>query len=420
MRVLIVTESFAPQVNGVAHSVLRTAEHLVARGHEVLVVAPSAGGGRDRPGDGPDRTGDGRNRTDDGRNRTGDGGRRGSGRSGLGPERTGGYEVLRVPSVPLPGYPEVRIALPRRLPAAALARHRPHVVHLAGPFALGAAGAAAAGRAGVPAVAVFQTDMAAYARTYLPVAREAGAGLAWRILRRIHTSAARTLAPSQSSLRMLAAQGVPRLHLWPRGVDCTRFHPRHRDEELRRRLGPRGEVLVGYVGRLAAEKQVDRLAQASRLPGVRVVVVGDGPCRAQLEAALPDALFLGRRTGPELARLYASFDVFAHTGPFETFGQTLQEAMASGLPVVAPAAGGPLDLVRPGSTGFLVPPGSGEAFRTAVERLAGNPGLRAELGRAGRAAVAGRSWEEVGDRLIGHYRLAIAEAPGLRTPAPSR
>ncbi|MFJ9461070.1 glycosyltransferase family 4 protein [Kitasatospora sp. NPDC101447] len=388
MRVLIVTESFAPQLNGVAHSVLRTAEHLAARGHAVLVLAPAARPRRGRPGEAG--------------------------------ERPHGYRVAHVPSLPLPGYPEVRIALPGRRVAEAIERHRPDVVHLAGPFVLGAVGAAAARRAGTPAVAVFQTDLAAYARTYLPLAGDAGARTAWRILRHIHGTAARTLAPSRASLDALAAQGVPRLHLWPRGVDCARFDPRHRDEALRRRLGPQGEVLVGYVGRLAAEKQVDRLAEVSRLPGVRLVVVGDGPCRSPLAAALPDALFLGRRTGHELARLYASFDVFAHTGPFETFGQTVQEAMASGLPVVAPAAGGPLDLVVPGRTGFLVPPGAGGAFRTAVERLARDAGLRAELGRAGRAAVTDRSWEAVGDRLIGHYRHAVAETAGPRRQRAGR
>ncbi|MFJ2781957.1 glycosyltransferase family 4 protein [Kitasatospora sp. NPDC087315] len=377
---MIVAESFAPQLNGVAHSVLRAAEHLVARGHTPVVVAPAPGAARRYGGDGP--------------------------------ERAYGYEVVRVPSVPLPGYPEVRIALPGRQVADAIARHRPHLVHLAGPFMLGAAGGAAAGRAGIPVVAVFQTDMAAYARAYLPVAGAAGARLAWRHLRHIHAPAARTLAPSRASLRALVAQGVPRVHLWPRGVDCLRFHPRHRDEALRRHLGSPGEVLVGYVGRLAAEKQVDRLAEVSRLPGVRLVVVGDGPLRSRLEAALPDAVFLGRRTGHELARLYASFDVFVHAGPFETFGQTLQEAMASGLPVVAPAAGGPLDLVRPGRTGFLVPPDARRGFREAVERLARSRELRVALGRAGRAAVAERSWEAVGDRLIGHYRLAIAETAG--------
>ncbi|MFJ3793260.1 glycosyltransferase family 4 protein [Kitasatospora sp. NPDC090091] len=387
---MIVTESFAPQLNGVAHSVLRTAEHLVARGHSPLVVAPAAQTVRRRRDDGRER---GRVR---GRDAVYD------------REAAYGYEVVRVPSVPLPGYPEVRIALPGRQVADAIARHRPHVVHLAGPFVLGAAAAAAAGRAGVPSVAVYQTDLAAYAATYLPVAGAAGARLAWRRLRQIHTAAARTLAPSRASLGALAAHGVPRVHLWPRGVDCERFHPSHRDESVRRRLGRPGEVLVGYVGRLAPEKQVEQLAEVSRIPGVRLVVVGDGPCRVRLEAALPDAVFLGRRTGHELARLYASFDVFAHAGPFETFGQTLQEAMASGLPVVAPAAGGPLDLVDPGHTGFLVPPGAGSGFREAVERLARDEELRAALGRAGRAAVAERSWEAVGDRLIGHYRLVVA------------
>ncbi|MGW6600030.1 glycosyltransferase family 4 protein [Streptomyces sp. NPDC055036] len=379
LRVVIVAESFAPQVNGVAHSVLRTAEHLVARGHTPVVVAPAAGALQ------PYR--------------------------GKYSEGMFSYDVVRVPSVSLPGYPEVRIAFPGRQVADAIARHRPHVVHLAGPFVLGAVGRAAACRAGVPVVAVFQTDVAAYARTYLPVARNAGARLAWWQLRRVH-AAARTLAPSRASLHALVAQGVPRVHLWPRGVDCVRFHPRHRDETLRRRLGPHGEVLVGYVGRLAAEKQVDRLAEVSRIPGVRLVVVGDGPCRSRLEAALPDAVFLGSRTGHQLAWCYASFDVFVHAGPFETFGQTIQEAMASALPVVAPAAGGPLDLVHPGHTGFLVPPGAGQGFREAVERLAQNRELRLALGRAGRAAVAERSWEAVGDRLIDHYRLAIAESSG--------
>ncbi|MFB7379673.1 glycosyltransferase family 4 protein [Kitasatospora purpeofusca] len=380
LRVVIVAESFAPQVNGVAHSVLRTAEHLVARGHTPVVVAPEPGAGRGY-GDG-------------------------------GPGGGYGYEVVRVPSVPLPGYPEVRIALPGRQVAAALERHRPQVVHLAGPFVLGAAGRSAAARAGIPVVAVFQTDLAAYARTYLSPVGETASRLAWWHLRQIHGAAARTLAPSRASVRALEAQGVPRVHLWPRGVDHERFHPRHRDEALRRRLGSRGEILVGYVGRLAAEKQVDRLAEVSRLPGVRLVVVGDGPCRARLEAALPDAVFLGRRTGRELARLYASFDVFVHAGPFETFGQTLQEAMASGLPVVAPAAGGPLDLVSPGRTGFLVPPGADGGFREAVAGLARNRDLRLALGRAGRAAVADRGWEAVGDRLVEHYRLAAAGTSG--------
>ncbi|MCW2875317.1 glycosyltransferase family 1 protein [Actinacidiphila oryziradicis] len=361
MRVAIVTESFPPDVNGVAHCALRTAEHLARRGHEPLVIAPA--GPQDPP-------------------------------TGQDP-----CPVVRVRSLPLPGYPQVRVALPGRRTAAAIAAHRADLVHLASPFVLGVRGMAAATRLHVPAVAVYQTDLAGYARTYLSL----GENTAWRRIRTVHSAADRTLAPSTASLRDLEQHGVPRVHLWPRGVDSVRFRPGRRDQALRRELAPGGEVLVGYVGRLAAEKHVELLAGVCALPGVRVVVTGDGPSAPTLREALPGAVFLGRRTGDELARIFASLDVFAHTGPFETFCQTVQEAMASGLPVVAPAAGGPLDLVDHGVTGLLVPPGDADAVRDAVGLLAVSPALRAEYGRAGRAAVAARTWETVGDLLLDHY-----------------
>ncbi|MER7399834.1 glycosyltransferase, partial [Streptomyces sp. NPDC000151] len=244
-----------------------------------------------------------------------------------------------------------------------------------------------------------------YARTYLG----AGTGAAWRRLRAVHTAADRTLAPSTAAARELAAQGVPRVRLWPRGVDSMRFHPARRDEVLHSSLAAGREVLIGYIGRLAPEKEVGLLREAARLPGVRTVVIGDGPSAPGLRAALPEARFLGRRTGDELARLFATLDVFVHTGPYETFGQTVQEAMASGVPVVAPAAGGPLDLVAHGRTGLLVPPGDAAAVRDAVQVLAGSPKLRAAYGAAGRAAVADRTWEAVGDRLLAHYEDVLGQ-----------
>ncbi|CAM5460971.1 MULTISPECIES: glycosyltransferase family 4 protein [Streptomyces] len=370
MRVVIVTESFPPDVNGVAHCAFQTARHLAERGHTPVVIAPAT--------------------ADDA------------------PDDQAPCPVVRVPSLPLPGYPQVRVALPGRRLAATLAEHRADVVHLAGPFVLGVRGMAAAARLGLPAVAVYQTDLAGYARTYLG----AGEATAWRRLRSVHTAADLTLAPSSAALRDLEAHGVPRVKLWPRGVDTARFRPGLRDEALRRALAPNGELLVGYVGRLAPEKQVELLAGACALPGVRVVVVGDGPSRPGLEQALPGAVFPGRRTGDDLARLFASLDVFAHTGPFETFCQTVQEAMASGVPVVAPAAGGPLDLVAHGRTGLLVPPGDADAVRDAVRALAAEPALRAAYGAAGRATVEGRTWAAVGDQLIGHYADVLA---GRRT-----
>ncbi|KFG07591.1 MULTISPECIES: glycosyltransferase family 4 protein [Streptomyces] len=369
MRVVIVTESFPPDVNGVAHCALQTARHLVARGHSPLVVAPATAQG-----------------------------------TGAGADLLAPCPVVRVPSLPLPGYPQVRVALPSRRVAAAIVGHRADIVHLASPFVLGVRGMAAAARLGVPAVAIYQTDLAGYARTYV----HAGEAAAWRRIRAVHAAADRTLAPSTAALRDLRTHGVPRVSLWPRGVDTVRFRPQLRDQALRRALAPGGEPIVGYVGRLAPEKQIELLAGVCARGDVKVVIVGDGPSEPALRAALPGAVFLGRRTGDELARIFASLDVFVHTGPYETFCQTVQEAMASGVPVVAPAAGGPLDLVDHGRTGLLVPPRDPAAVRDAVLSLAADPELRARYGAAGRAMVEGRTWAAVGDRLIEHYTDVLA------------
>ena len=377
MRVALVTESFLPLVNGVANSVVRTAEHLLQRGHQPIVIAARH---TDRtPVDVP-------------------------------------YPVYRISSVPMPGYPELRLGLPTPTLAAAMRAHRTDVVHLASPFFLGAWGASAARSLRLPMVAVYQTDIAAYAKLY-HLGMTERAACSW--IRKVHNKADRTLVPSTVSAAALTAHGVDRLHIWRRGVDDVRFHPRHRDEDLRRRLAPNGEVIVGFIGRLAVEKQVDLLAGVSRLPGVRLVVVGDGPAAGDLHKALPEATFLGVKHGEELSRLYASLDVFAHTGPYETFGQAIQEAMASGVPVVAPAAGGPLDLVHHDLTGLLVPPFVERGFTDAVAGLVADSGRRAAYGVAGRAAIEGRSWSAVGDELIDHYRavLETTTAPVLATAA---
>ncbi|MFY1574717.1 glycosyltransferase family 4 protein [Verrucosispora sp. WMMD703] len=381
MRIAMVTESFPPDVNGVAHSVVRAAEHLVARGHEPLVIAPAPPGTLRRAID------------------------------------RYPYPVVRIPSVPLPRYQGFRLGVPtnNRL-AGVLLEHAPDVVHLASPFILGARAAVLAARHGLPTVAVYQTDVAAYARAYRVGWGEAAA---WRRLREIHNSARRTLAPSTRAAEDLAAHGVQRIWLWGRGVDAERFHPDKRCPSLRRAFVPGGEILVGYVGRLAPEKRVDLLAATARLPGVRVVVAGDGPARRQLERELPNVRFLGVQHGEALARLYASLDLFVHTGPHETFGQTVQEALASGVPVVAPASGGPVDLVTPGETGVLVPPEDDMAIAEAVAGLAADGARRQAYGVAARAAVRGRSWAAVGDELVGHYRAARASAPAVDLPAAS-
>ncbi|UFU04949.1 glycosyltransferase family 4 protein [Ruania halotolerans] len=362
MRVAVVTESFLPSLNGVTTSVLRVLDHLRAEGHEAVVVCP-----------------------------------------GPSPREYAGFPVHPVPSLDYRGF---RAAVPSRRLTKTVLDFRPDILHAAAPFGIGAQALALGRRQGIGSVAVFQTDVARYTRSYgLSLTHHA----AWRWIKYVHGLADITLAPSRSSLEDLAAAGVERTAWWGRGVDSTLYHPKWRTSPagraLRERLSPDGAALIGYVGRLAPEKNVSELAPLAAMHGARLVVVGDGPDRPVLERTLrgTDAVLLGRLEGAELAAAYAAFDVFVHTGTSETFGQTLQEAMASGLPVVAPAVGGPLDLVEAGQTGFLVTPHDASALQGAVGSLVQDPGMRARMGEAGRRAILPRSWQALCDQLVQHY-----------------
>lgn len=357
------TESFLPHMNGVTGSVLQILKHLERTGHDAHVIAP----------DGASI-----------------------------PTSMHGAAVEAIPSLALPGYPNVRVGTsPAHRVAAALHRFRPDVVHLASPFALGWRGVLAADRLGVASVAAYQTDVAAYTERYRIAATT---GIAQTHIARLHRRATLTLAPSAESAQQLASLGVDRVRRWGRGVDAERFQPLRRDDDLRAGWG--AEVVIGYVGRLAPEKQVEDLAALRGIPGTRLVIVGDGPSRTRLEALLPDALFLGHLDGDALAAAIASFDLFVHPGESETFGQTLQEAHASGVPVIATGRGGPLDLVRMGIDGWLYRPGDLDDLRMRVRDLAGDARKRRAFGEAGRDAVQGRSWSQVCDQLLGHFEEA--------------
>ncbi|PWV58057.1 glycosyltransferase family 1 protein [Nocardiopsis sp. L17-MgMaSL7] len=369
LRVAIVTESFLPQVNGVTNSVCRISEHLAAEGHQALVLAP-----------------------------------------GHGPASYAGFPVVRTPALPLPVYRDFPMGLPvRRTMTAAIRAFAPDVLHLASPALFGATAVDVARRWALPTVAVFQTDLPGFAgRHGLP-----GARALWPLLHRVHSAVDRTLAPSSATMEALSGRGFPRLDLWRRGVDTARFSPDHRSEELRRELAPGGEAIVGYVGRLSRDKRVHLLGHLARLRGMRLVVVGDGPDRARLRRLLPNAVFTGQRTGADLSRLYASLDVFVHTGADETFCQAVQEALASGVPVVAPAAGGPVDLVTDGHNGLLYEPDSVRELRVAVGRLAHNREVRARMAAGARPSVVHRTWRSVNEELVGHYRAVIAPSHEL-------
>jgi len=363
VRVAIVAESFLPHVNGVSNSVLRVLEHLRRTGHETLVIAP------DNPHGQPsaDRLHD-------------------------------GVRIHRVPSRMFPAVTSLPLGVPRPEMLRVLRGFDPHVLHLASPALLGYGGLLAARRLGIPTVAVYQTDIAGFAHSYgVPFAAPA----AWAWLRHLHGLADRTLAPSTAAIDTLRSKGVPRVHHWARGVDFTGFAPSARSEVLRRQWSPEGRPIVGFVGRLAPEKHVERLAVLARRHDLQVVVVGDGVEKHKLEKLLPAAVFTGALYGPQLAAAYASMDVFVHTGEHETFCQAVQEALASGVPVVAPDAGGPRDLVAPFRTGVLLPLTDFESgLSRSVDHLLGQ---RPRYSLAARRSVVNRSWPRICDQLLGHY-----------------
>jgi len=363
VRVAIVAESFLPNVNGVSNSVLRILEHLNRTGHDAIVIAP----------DNPRRQ------------------RRAA-------TEHDGVPVYRMPARMFPKITSLPLGVPRPRMVGILREFDPDVVHLASPALLGYGGLHAARFLAVPTVAVFQTDVPGFAKSYgIPLAYRT----AWAWFRHLHRNADRTLAPSTSAMESLAAQRIPRVHLWARGVDIAGFAPSARDQALRRAWSPDGKPIVGFVGRLAPEKHVERLKVLARNDDVRLVIVGDGVDRNKLEKMLPTALFTGALYGAELAAAYASMDVFVHPGEHETFCQAVQEALASGVPVVAPNAGGPRDLIAPGRTGLLLATEEFEAqLPGAVTHLIQ---ARSHYAPAARRSVLQRTWPVICEELLGHY-----------------
>jgi phosphatidylinositol alpha 1,6-mannosyltransferase len=296
---------------------------------------------------------------------------------------------------------------------------RPDVVHLAAPVLFGARVARVADRRGAPVVSIFQTDLAGFVLHY--GAPEFVARQVWNGLRRVHAMTDLTLAPTPTSAAEIVDHGFEPVAVWGRGVDTRQFNPARRSPALRAGwLGDRpgghlgsqsgDRLIVGFVGRLAAEKQIDRLAVITGRDDVQLVLIGDGPHRPTLERVLPDAIFTGQLHGDELGSAMASLDIFVHTGENETFCQTIQEAMAAGVAVVAPAAGGPKDLVEHGVTGLLYQPGDTDDLVANVEKLVVGPADRERISLAGLGSVAGRAWSVLGDELIGHYREAISNS----------
>jgi phosphatidylinositol alpha 1,6-mannosyltransferase len=326
--------------------------------------------------------------------------------------------VLRQPSVAFPLYTYYRVGLPNPFKVFRdLDAFKPDLVQVAAPTPLGWLGIHYARRRGLPVVSSYHTHFV----DYFPYYRLGFLSRpAWALLRRFHNATDRTYAPSASCLSRLGQQGFRNLCLWERGLDAERFSPELRSQEEQARWAAEGESLVLYVGRLVADKDLRVLAQALELARgegarLRCVFAGDGPLKKELAQRLPLDHFPGFVRGLALAKLYASADLFAFPSPNETFGNVVLEAMASGLPVLAVAAGGPADLVQHGHNGWLCPPGDAPAFARALERLCNDRGLRQGLSQAGLGRAGGFHWRAVHGRLLDSYGQLLERSGAAKT-----
>lgn len=372
MRVLYCTDTYPPQVNGVSVVTAISVAGLRERGWDVHVIAPRY----------PDQS-----------------------------AQSADPNVMGLPSVSLPLYPDVRLVAPDYFAVRdAIDRLRPDIVHCATEFLVGRLGQIAASRAGVPVVTSYHTDFSRYMTSY---------GVPWlaptvsRYLARFHKRARRTFTPSKAARADLKLLGVSDVEVWGCGVDAERFAPARRSQALRVKLGIDDAFTFLYVGRLAAEKGVDVVMEAYRraeaqLPAgaARLVIAGAGPEEDRLRAsAPPGTVFLGflERT-TALPALYASADAFAFASTTETLGLVVLEAMASGLSVIAAPAGGVAEHLRDNENGIAYPANDIDACAAAMVRLATDGPLSVRLRTGARRTAESLAWSKELDRLDDSYR----------------
>ena len=330
--------------------------------------------------------------------------------------------LVPAPSFTAPGRPDYRVSLGLSPKARRrLVAFRPTLFHIATPDILGFQALRLARKWGTPIVASYHTHFSSYLKYYRLGALETSM---WKYLRWFYSHCEQIYVPTLSMVSVLREHGIDSgLYLWPRGVDTKRFNPDMRSIEWRRKLGISDhEVVVTFVSRLVWEKGLDVFAtviESLSRDGIphRSVIVGDGPVRSVLEERLPGSIFIGFRTGDELARAYASSDVFLFPSETETFGNVTLEAMASGLPTVCADATGSNALVVTGQTGYLAPPQDPAAFTRHVKELLLDDSLRNEMGRAAIARAREYSWHSILERIVHYYDEVFGHIPSL-TPRP--
>lgn len=324
-------------------------------------------------------------------------------------------EVHQSPSVPLFLYPDVQWAFPRHRDLVRdLTEFAPEVTHVATEFAMGLAGLKASRQLGIPLIASAHTDYEKYASRY---GVEWAWTMGWTYLKWFYGKTSRVLCPSRVYEQHLRSRGVQHTGIWTRGIDCETFNPRHRNAEYRDLFGVGADdLLVTYVGRLAAEKDLLVLLEAwsrlgSRRGNAQLVLVGQGPMAGEIHSRkIPGVHLTGLLRGQDLSEAYASSDIFAFPSTTETFGNVVLEGMASGLAPVVAAAGGMLDFCDDGRNALMVRPGDAEHFAEQLGRLISEPALRAKLAAGAIETAHGRRWDAIWDGVTRVYTDAAAGA----------
>ena len=371
MKIAFFTETFLPKVDGIVTRLTKTVQQLVAAGDEVLIFCPEGA-----------------------------------------PDGYMGARVVGVPAMPLPLYPELKLALPRPAVSEALDRFGPDLVHVVNPAVLGLGGIWLAKSRGLPLVASYHTHLPKYLEHY-------GMGmlepLLWELLKAAHNQAQLNLCTSTAMVEELVARGIQHTALWQRGVDTDLFRPELASGAMRERLhgghDDTGHLLL-YIGRLSAEKQIERIRPVlEAMPQARLALVGDGPHRQQLERHFDGTAttFVGYLAGQELASAYASGDAFLFPSSTETLGLVLLEAMAAGCPVVGANRGGIPDIVSDGVNGCLYDPDQPASLTTAVQRLLGDPAARRQLRLAAREEAERWGWAGATAQLQAYYRQVLQQ-----------
>jgi glycosyltransferase involved in cell wall biosynthesis len=378
LKIALFTETFLPKVDGIVTRLTKTVRHLVEAGDEVLIFCPEGA-----------------------------------------PEQYMGARVMGVPAMPLPLYPELKLALPRPAVAEALDQFGPDLVHVINPAVLGLGGIWLAKTKGYPLVASYHTHLPKYLEHY-------GMGLLepllWELLKAAHNQAQLNLCTSTAMVAELSEKGILHTALWQRGVDTEMFRPELRSSASRERLlgghSDTGKLLL-YIGRLSAEKQIERIKPVlEALPDARLALVGDGPHRSRLEeifSGLP-VTFVGYLAGEELAAAYASGDAFVFPSSTETLGLVLLESMAAGCPVVGANRGGIPDIVIDGVNGCLYEPdgedGGAASLTAAVLRLLGDQEQRQILSFHARREAEAWGWAGATEQLRSYYRKLLHPQAG--------